>query len=310
MSSSNTIAKSEKPEILSWVGAGSPASKPTIRLIDLDLIDESDLFRLREPPYPQIDELVGSLRQIGQTTPLFVRPTSSGRYELIAGYRRRTALAAMHAPQAIVRIFEGLSDKDAYELAVSENAERDDLTDWERAQACVKLQSQGRTQEEIATMFHWKDARSVRNFLKVARSAPKAVSNALQAKKLQINHALALTRLADAPFTEADADRITAKAITEGWSVRTIERTIEDLLSAQKSGKETPEESSDPPLRYRQFKSGAVHLSARIDPEHPETFDEIGEHLRKALKLISKYRRQSTLPGPSELSPDEAEDEG
>jgi ParB-like chromosome segregation protein Spo0J len=59
--------------------------------VSLSLIRESDRLRLRQPPYPRIEELAAQIKEHGQTTPMFVRPLH-GLYELISGYRRRAAL--------------------------------------------------------------------------------------------------------------------------------------------------------------------------------------------------------------------------
>lgn len=294
---------SDKP--LSWVGAGNPAARADIRPLLLDIVDESDLFRLREPPYPGIDELVSQIKAHGQTTPLFVRPKADGRFELISGYRRRAALERMESPQALCRVYQGLSDGDAYALAVSENADRDDLTDWERALACLKLEGQGRKQDEIARMFRWSDARHVRNYIRVAAQSLRVVSEALQGRKLQMTHALALSKLVGSKLSQEDQERIAKDAIARQLSVRAIEALIEKELSREPGPEVLAVEEPSSPVSVRRAKDGSVTYKARIDPSQPSEWDAIADELKKALKLIATLKKKQS--GATSVLPHEAE---
>lgn len=149
----------------------------------LELIDESDLLRLRLPPYPSIEELADKIRRFGQTTPLFVRPKGDG-YELISGYRRRAALELIGATTAYCRVYRELSDSDAYDLAISENQDRGSLTDLERAEICVRLQREGKTSPQIATRTGWTGERQVYNHLRLARDGSKEIRATLQAGRI------------------------------------------------------------------------------------------------------------------------------
>jgi ParB family chromosome partitioning protein len=114
-------------------------AKPLVLVIALHLIDEPAQFQLRFRPYDDIPSLVDSIRELGQLNPLFVRPVDGGRFELIAGHRRLAALKLLGWRTAHCRIYDGISDDAAYDLAVSENCMRFDLTELEVARAEAKL---------------------------------------------------------------------------------------------------------------------------------------------------------------------------
>src|SRR5262245_15943934 len=82
-----------------------------------------------------ITELAQSLRQQGVLQPLLVRrDPRGGGYKLIAGERRWRAAqkAGLKEVPAIVR---EASDAEAYELALVENIQREDLSPLEEAEA-------------------------------------------------------------------------------------------------------------------------------------------------------------------------------
>ncbi len=97
-----------------------------IRLVPLEMIEESETIPVRAPPYAYIGELASSIEAWGQTTPLFVRPTSRGTYELISGYRRYAALEQLGAETALVRIFD-LTEDEACDLALDDNVAHEPL---------------------------------------------------------------------------------------------------------------------------------------------------------------------------------------
>src|SRR5207249_2749946 len=81
--------------------------------------------------------LVESVRRHGVLQPIVVRPVADG-FEVVAGERRwRAAEAAGQA--AVPAIIRPLSDREALELALVENLQREDLGPLERARAYRKL---------------------------------------------------------------------------------------------------------------------------------------------------------------------------
>src|SRR5688572_15766760 len=170
-------------------------SSSATRAIQLSLIKESDDLRLRDPPYENIDLLAADIETTGQTTPIFVRPLPDNTFELISGYRRVTALKQLGLQTANARVFE-LDSQQAYRLAISENQQRGDLTEFQRAKICLRLHKEGLTYEQIAGQMGWSSDKSVQRYLKIANDATPALREALNARRISLRGAIVFLRLA------------------------------------------------------------------------------------------------------------------
>lgn len=119
--------------------------------VDLDAVDETYLVRDRAGLDPDdLDALVASLRARGQQSPIEVVDFGQGRYGLISGWRRLTALKALHAEspgggfdqiQCLIRTPDTSSH--AYIAMVEENEIRAPLSHYERARIAAKAHEQG-----------------------------------------------------------------------------------------------------------------------------------------------------------------------
>lgn len=87
-----------------------------------------------------MESLTASIREYGILQPLLVRPLESGNYELIAGERRYRAAQILGIEQVpvIVRL---LNDQDAFQVALLENLQREDLNPIEETEAILQLLS-------------------------------------------------------------------------------------------------------------------------------------------------------------------------
>lgn len=91
--------------------------------IPLDAIAPDATFRLREPS--GVAELASAIGRLGQLEPVDVRPLPPGdeaggpRFQLLAGFRRVEALRLLQRDTALARVHEGLSDQDAWAVALA-----------------------------------------------------------------------------------------------------------------------------------------------------------------------------------------------
>jgi ParB family chromosome partitioning protein len=117
---------------------------------DRILLDPEEMAALRE-----------SLRARGQQSPIEVVDLGQGRFGLISGWRRLTALRELHAEtgdarfsavQALLRRPEGASD--AYLAMVEENEIRVGLSHYERARIAAKAHDQGVYASDQAALRH------------------------------------------------------------------------------------------------------------------------------------------------------------
>ncbi len=266
---------------------------PTVELQSLPVskIKRSPQLKLRADPLPDIDLLAKDIEKRGQTTALFVRPKGSN-FELISGYRRMAALEKVGQKQALVRIFEDLSDDEAFDLAVSENQARESLTELERALVCQRLQSEGKTGKEIAERFGWRDERQAFNYLKVAKECPKAAKKALQSRQLSFSIALELTqRKTEDVFSAKELELLVAKIIKDKWSVRQVVQYLKDAV-AEEPNKKGRAGKVKKPYAYAPRQDGGFDLRMRFKPDD-DSIDEMIDTLKSALETLRKEKRKS-----------------
>ncbi|WP_243338298.1 ParB/RepB/Spo0J family partition protein [Anaeromyxobacter soli] len=104
-----------------------------VRLIAIDDIDPSPLNRSAR----NIDELVASVREHGVQQPIKLRPKGS-RFEIVYGERRYRAAKQVGLKELPATV-EDLTDEEAHELRIVENACREDPHPLEEAEAYEAL---------------------------------------------------------------------------------------------------------------------------------------------------------------------------
>jgi ParB family chromosome partitioning protein len=169
-----------------------------------------------------LEELTGSIREIGVLQPIVVRPAPDGvdGYELIMGERRWRASqrAGMTTVPAIIR---ETGDEDLLRDALLENLHRSQLNPLEEAAAYQQLLDDfGCTHEELATRIS-RSRPQISNTLRLLR-LPPLVQRRVAAGVLSAGHARALLGLTDGAAIERLAQRIVA----EGLSVRATEEIV------------------------------------------------------------------------------------
>lgn len=163
-------------------------------------------------------ELVESIREKGLLQPLLVRPKGEG-YELVAGERRyRAALEA--GLKEVPVLIRDLTDREALEIALVENLQREDLSPVEEALGYQRLLEMGLTQEEVSRRVG-KARSTVANALRLLQ-LPEEALRALEEGRITPGHARALLML-------PEEERLWAlgEILAKGLSVRQAERLKE-----------------------------------------------------------------------------------
>lgn len=164
-----------------------------------------------------IDDLVESVREKGILQPLLVRPDPDNpeMFEIIAGERRWRAAQAAHLHE-VPTIVRNLSDREALEVALIENLQRQDLSPLEEAEGYRRLMDDfSHTQEELAKTVG-KSRSHVANTMRLL-ALPDPVKRLLDDGSLTAGHARALLTSAD-PFALAE------QVISRGLNVRQTEK--------------------------------------------------------------------------------------
>lgn len=164
----------------------------------------------------QLKELSESIARSGVMQPIIVRPhpEQKGKFEIIAGERRWRAsqLAKQTTIPALVR---ELDDKDALELALVENVQRQDLTAMEEAYGYQRLMDEfSYTQEELSATLG-KSRSHIANMLRLL-SLPKSIREKLEEGTLTPGHARALVK-AEKP------EELAEEIVRRGLNVRQAE---------------------------------------------------------------------------------------
>jgi len=136
-------------------------------------------------------ELAESIRAQGVIQALVVRPAKEdGRFVLIAGERRWRA-AQRAGLREVPVVIRQVSAKQAMEMALVENLQREDLDPVEEAEALgIMLEEHGYTQEQLATRLG-RDRSTIANALRL-RKLQAPAREALLAGEISAGHARAL----------------------------------------------------------------------------------------------------------------------
>jgi ParB family chromosome partitioning protein len=173
----------------------------------------------------ELEQLAQSIQSQGLVQPIAVRQVGN-RYQIIAGERRYRAVKRLGWNEIPAQIHEA-DDRKMAELALTENVQRKDLNDIEKATAFANYLETygGTTHEELAKRLEISRA-TVTNLLRLLK-LPQQIQDAVCQEQLSSTHARALLPLHEWDWEQTE---IAAKIQAEGWSVRETERFVQDLL--------------------------------------------------------------------------------
>jgi ParB family chromosome partitioning protein len=177
-----------------------------------------------------LDELAASIKLHGILQPIVVREVE-GNYVIIAGERRWRAAkrAGLEKVPVIVR---ELTDREAAELALIENLQREDLNPVDEAEGYATLiNTFGITQEEAADRVG-RSRPTVANALRLLK-LPAACLEALKDKRISAGHARAILSLK----TEPDMNELLYDIIDDELSVREAEARAKTFYESREEKK-------------------------------------------------------------------------
>ncbi len=233
------------------LGRGLEALIPQMGVSEGEEVAELLLETIRPNPYQprkrmdeeKLSELMSSIREHGVLQPIVVRAALPRGYEIVAGERRFRAVErlGMSRIPAIVRT---ISDKQAMEIALIENLQREDLNPIEVAEAYANVMKHfDLTQEEMSVRVG--QSRShVANLLRLL-TLPAELRADVSRGTISMGHARALLSLSD-----ENARKILArKIVQEGLSVRAVESMCQRLNDVSRGTKKRDQRQKDPQLQ-------------------------------------------------------------
>jgi ParB family chromosome partitioning protein len=187
----------------------------------------------------KLDELASSLREHGLLEPLVVRRRPGGDdFELIAGERRWRAAQRADLKQVLV-VVRDVSAADAFELALIENIQREDLDPIEFAEAMDRLvKEHGYTQDTLAQRVG-KDRSTIANALRLLRLPPK-VREQVVSGELSEGHARALLGAPDDKLLNDLADKVVRGRLSVRQTEALVRSAKDGKTSVTRGGKEKP----------------------------------------------------------------------
>jgi ParB family transcriptional regulator, chromosome partitioning protein len=193
----------------------------------------------------RLEELAQSIREHGLVEPLVVRRVAGPgeKFELVAGERRWRALQRAGVREALV-VVKDVSGKEAFELALIENVQREELNPIELAEAFDRLvREHGYSQEALAERVG-KDRTTIANALRLLK-LPPAVRTRVIEGELTEGHARALLGAGSAAAIEALADRVR----TGRLSVRATEALVRQHAAKAERDRPALAEGKGPAVR-------------------------------------------------------------
>ena len=208
----------------------------TIKMVAIKELSPSR-FQPRRVFKPEaLQDLVASIQKKGVLQPLLVRPKSLGGYEIIAGERRFRASQQAGLIQVPV-IIKNFSDKDALEVALIENLQREDLNPIEEGEAYARLMKEFTyTQETLAEVLG-KSRSYIANTLRLL-DLPQTIRKMLEEKQITPGPARALIGV-------EKSEELALQIINKGMTVREAEKTAEMQKHPQKKTVQMNEKDED-----------------------------------------------------------------
>ena len=185
----------------------------------------------------ELAELAQSIMENGLLQPLLLRPapTIPGKYELVAGERRLRAVQKLGWTE-VPAVTREVNDDTLLVLALVENLQREALNPMEEAEGYqVLMDNHGLSHAQIGRSVG-KSRSTVANMVRLLQ-VPASVRKYIEDGSLTSGHARALLALDD----QKEMVRLARKAITDGWSVREMERHagIESVKKNKKQKRRT-----------------------------------------------------------------------
>lgn len=200
---------------------------------DISIVEQIEMKMIRPSQFPVRDKfqnmnddeiglLVSSIREHGLLQPILIRPLDHG-FEIVAGHRRFQACRSLHWRFMSCKIRE-MSDRQAYEIQLTENIQRKSMDPIEEAEAFKKY----------VVDFGWgavsdlakkigKSEEYVSHRLQLLK-LPEDVRQVISRNQINVSQAIELTNLDSLKQSEI-LDRI----LSEGLTVREI-REMKTLM--------------------------------------------------------------------------------
>lgn len=205
-----------------------------VKVIDIKLIEANSEQPRKFFDDSKIIELSLSIKEHGIIQPLIVKKDIGGKYQIVAGERRWRAakLAKITEIPVIIREF---TEKDALQIALIENIQREDLNAIEEALAYKELKEKYKLTQEVLATKLGKSRTSITNVMRLL-NLDKRVQEYIIEGVISEGHGKVLLALEG-----EEQYKVAQKIIDDDLSVRDVEKFIKHLQSKSDEDKKQKE---------------------------------------------------------------------
>jgi ParB family chromosome partitioning protein len=259
------------------LGDITEVNQQTIRELDLHQIKPNRFQPRQSFNEDKINELSLSITKHGVLSPILVRETGAGGYELIAGERRLRA-AKKAGLKTLPCLIDSAEDQTSLELALIENLQREDLNPIEEARGYDRLKREFNLTQDNISEVTGKARSSVANSMRLL-NLPQSIIDLLYSGDLEKGHAKIL-----ASMETKDAEDLAQKIVSLGM-------TVKDAAATKK-----PKTSNSPKtkIKNRDLLNIEEELSETLG--HKSEIDEQSQSKGKiSISYTSKDERETII---------------
>jgi ParB family chromosome partitioning protein len=259
------------------LGNVTEVNQQTIKELDLHQIKPNRFQPRQSFDEDKINELSLSIAKHGVLSPILVRETGAGGYELIAGERRLRA-AKKAGLKTLPCLVDSAEDQTSLELALIENLQREDLNPIEEARGYDRLKREFNLTQDNISEVTGKARSSVANSMRLL-NLPQSIIDLLYSGDLEKGHAKIL-----ASMETKDAEDLAQKIVSLGM-------TVKDAAATKK-----PKTSNSPKtkIKNRDLLNIEEELSETLG--HKSEIDEQSQSKGKiSISYTSKDERETII---------------
>ncbi len=265
---------------------GSASGENVITMLKLGMVDPKSDQPRKYFDKDALEALAESIKENGLLQPIIVREYADERYQIIAGERRFRA-SKLAGLEEIPAVILDKNDREAAELSLIENIQRENLNPVEEALAFRALiDNHSLTQEELSQRIG-KSRSAIANSMRLI-DLPEEVLEMVANKDISAGHARALLGLKDRNLMITLANKI----VELDLSVRAVEDEVK-RLNKQKPKTEEDEDAlpvvdyfREMELRIQSHLGRVVKIKGSGRKKFLTLFYEDNEDLDELLKTI------------------------
>ena len=259
------------------LGDVTKVNQQTIKELDFHQIKPNRFQPRQSFDEDRINKLSLSIAKHGVLSPILVRETGAGGYELIAGERRLRA-AKKAGLKTLPCLIDSAEDQTSLELALIENLQREDLNPIEEARGYDRLKREFNLTQDNISEVTGKARSSVANSMRLL-NLPQSIIDLLYSGDLEKGHAKIL-----ASMETKDAEDLAQKIVSLGM-------TVKDAAATKK-----PKTSNSPKMKIKNRDLLNIEEELSETLGHKSEIDEQSQSKGKiSISYTSKDERETII---------------